>query len=73
MNLSELQEDIIALVIEGCNNPDIAEKLHFSRGKIKKELEKIYQIFGIDVPDPTAKRVILVREVTKLELSKFMM
>lgn len=73
MGLTDIQKDIVALIIEGKNNTEIAEKLHYSKGKIQKELEKIYKFFKIKSSDSTAKRIILVREVTKLELTNLMM
>lgn len=73
MELTELQKDIIAKVIEGKCNGDIAEQLHHSKGKIQKELRKIYKILNIKNDDSNAKRAILVREIIKLEFANFMM
>lgn len=73
MGLTDIQKDIVALIIEGKNNTEIAAKLFHSKGKIQKELEKIYKYFKIKSTDPTAKRIILVREVTRIELTNLMM
>lgn len=73
MELTELQKDILAGVIEGKSNSEIADKLCYSLGKIKKELNLIYKIFKIKDGDSVAKRTILVREVIKIEFANLAM
>lgn len=72
MPLTETQEKIIALVVEGNTNSQIAETLSYSVDKIKKDLRKIYKHFRIIAPAET-KRAVLVREVVKIEMTKLMM
>lgn len=71
MALTELQKEIVAGILERKNNEEIAERVHYSKGKIKKELEKIYKYFGIK-GDAASKRQALVMEVTKIELTNMM-
>jgi len=72
MALTELQKEIVAGILERKSNEELAEKLHYSKGKIKKELEKIYKFFKIK-GDAASKRQALVMEVTKIELANLMM
>lgn len=72
MPLTETQEKIIELIVEGNTNAQIAETLCFSVPKIKKDLREIYKYYRIIAPAET-KRSILVREVVKTEMTKLMM
>lgn len=73
MGLTELQKDIVAGVIEGKSNSEIADKLCYSVDKIKKELKSIYKIFEIKSGNSINKRTILVREIMKIEFAKLEM
>ena len=73
MGLTDIQKEIIILVIEGKTNKQIADRLGWSIDKIKKELKIIYKIFKIKTPDAHTKRAILVREITRIEMSKLML
>lgn len=46
-DLSSRQKNILQLVSEGYTNPEIALKLRFSSSLIKKELQGLYRIFGV--------------------------
>lgn len=46
-DLSFRQKTILQLVSEGYTNPEIALKLRFSPSLIKKELQGLYRIFGV--------------------------
>lgn len=70
--LNETQNTILALVVEGKTNAQIAEKLHYSIRNIKYHLEKIYKAYRIPDKIPQNRRALLIKEVTKLELSKYM-
>ena len=69
MTLNETQQDIVALVVKGNTNQQIADRLCFSVDKIKKDLKTIYKHYKINAPAET-KRAVLVREVVKTEMSK---
>lgn len=71
MTLNETQQDIVALVIKGMTNQQIAEQLCFSVDRIKKDMKIIYKHYKIKAPAQT-KRAVLVREVVKIEMSKMM-
>lgn len=72
MKLTELQQEIIPLLVEGKTNAQIADKLNFSVDKIKKDLKGIYKFYGID-SSPETKRAVLIREIVKTEMTKLMM
>ena len=72
MALTEIQKEIVAGVLERKSNAEIADKLHYSKAKIKKEPEKIYKFCKIK-GDAASKRQALVMEVTKIELTNLMM
>jgi len=72
MKLTELQNEIVTLLIKGKTNSQIAEALNYSVDKIKKDLKGIYKFYGIDGPAET-KRAVLIREVVKTEMTKLMM
>lgn len=71
MTLNETQQDIVALVIKGMTNQQIADQLCFSVDRIKKDMKTIYKHYKIKAPAQT-KRAVLVREVVKIEMSKMM-
>lgn len=71
MTLNKTQENIVALVVKGKTNQQIADELCFSVDNIKKDLKAIYKHYKINAPAET-KRAVLVREVVKIEMSKLM-
>jgi len=70
--LNETQNTILAMVVEGKTNAQIAEKLHYSVINVKYHLKKIYKAFRIPDKNPQNRRALLIKEVTKLELAKYM-
>lgn len=72
MALNEIQKTILAMVVEGKTNGQIAEELNYSVRNIKYHLDKIYKDYHISNKEPSARRTLLVKEVTKIELSKYM-
>lgn len=70
MAITELQEKILALVIEGKSNTEIAKALHYSKWNIKYHLDKIYSAYKIPIKNPQSRRALLIKEVTKQELTK---
>lgn len=70
--LNETQSTILAMVVEGKTNAQIAEKLHYSIRNIKYQLEKIYKVYRIPDKVPQNRRALLIKEVTKQELAKYM-
>lgn len=70
--LTETQQTILAMVVEGKTNAQIAEKLHYTVRGIKYHLEKIYKAYRVPDKIPQIRRALLIKEVTKLELAKYM-
>lgn len=70
--LNETQNNILAMVVEGKTNAQIAEALHYTVRNIKYHLEKIYAAYRIPDKIPQNRRALLIKEVTKQELTKYM-
>lgn len=70
--LNETQQKILAMVVEGRTNRQIAEALHYSIINVKYHLSKIYKAYRISRKEPQNRRALLIKEVTKIELSKHM-
>lgn len=71
MTLNKIQENIVALVVKGKTNTEIAEEIGYSTDSVKKNLKKIYKHFGIKA-DASVKRAMLVKEITREEMSRLM-
>ena len=72
IKLTELQNDIITLIVAGKTNAQIAADLNYSVEKIRKDLKTIYKYYGIN-ETTLVKRAVLVREVVKSEMTKLML
>lgn len=46
--LSQREQDVLRLVIQGYSNVEIAKKLHISLGTVKKHLVSLFQVFNVD-------------------------
>lgn len=69
--LNDTQTTILSMVVEGKTNEEIAKYLHYSIRNIKYHLEKIYTHFKISKKKPQNRRAMLIKEVTKRELEKY--
>ena len=58
-DFSRLENEILALVVEGLSNPEIAEKMHLSQHTIKFHVRRILQKVGV------VNRTELARKATK--------
>jgi DNA-binding CsgD family transcriptional regulator len=58
-DFSRLENEILALVVEGLSNPEIAEKMHLSQHTIKFHVRRIMQKVGV------VNRTELARKATK--------
>lgn len=58
-DFSRLENEILALVVEGLSNPDIAEKMHLSQHTIKFHVRRLLQKVGV------VNRTELARKATK--------
>ena len=58
--LSDREQDVLALIVEGCSNPEISEKLHISVDTVKTHIRKILE--KLSVTDRTQAAVKAVRE-----------
>ena len=72
VTLNDTQTTILAMVVEGKTNSEIATKLHYSIRNIKYHLERIYSAYRISTKNPQNRRALLIKEVTKQELEKYM-
>ena len=70
--LNDTQTTILAMVVEGKTNSEIANKLHYSIRNIKYHLERIYSAYRISTKNPQNRRALLIKEVTKQELEKYL-
>lgn len=70
--LNDTQQTILAMVVEGKTNSEIAEKMNYSKRNIKYHLERIYTYYRIPAKNPQNRRALLIKEVTKQELAKYM-
>ena len=70
--LNDTQTTILAMVVEGKTNSEIATKLHYSIRNIKYHLERIYSAYRISTKNPQNRRALLIKEVTKQELARLM-
>ena len=70
--LNETQQTILAMVVEGKTNAEIASKLHYSVRNIKYHLDIIYTYYRIPCKNPQNRRALLIKEVTKQELTRLM-
>ena len=83
MTLNEVQKSIVTGILEGKTNTEIAEEIGYSTDSVKKNLKKlekhitqnlilkIYKHFGIKA-DASVKRAMLVKEITREEMSRLM-
>lgn len=71
MALNEVQKSIVTGILEGKTNTEIAEEIGYSTDSVKKNLKKIYKHFGIKA-DASVKRAMLVKEITREEISRLM-
>lgn len=71
MALNEIQKCIVTGILEGKTNAEIAEEIGYSADTVKKYIRKIYDYFGIKA-DASVKRAMLVKEVTREEMSRLM-
>jgi DNA-binding NarL/FixJ family response regulator len=58
-DFSRLENETLALVVEGLSNPEIAEKMHLSQHTIKFHVRRILQKVGV------VNRTELARKATK--------
>ena len=72
VKLTDIQKEMIPLLVQGKTNSQIAEIVNWSVDKIKKEMKGIYQYYGINAPAGT-KRAVLIREIVKTEMTRLMM
>lgn len=70
--LNETQQNILAMVVEGKTNRQIAKSLHYTIANVKYHLDAIYKAYKISRKEPQNRRALLIKEVTKIELSKYM-
>ena len=70
--LNNTQMAILAKVIEGKTNSEIASELNYSKRNIKYHLEKIYAYYKISTQNQYNRRALLIKEVTRQELEKYM-
>lgn len=70
--LDETQTNILAMVLEGKTNRQIAKALNYSISNVKYHLEKIYKFYKISHKEPQNRRALLIKEVTRIELTKLM-
>lgn len=72
MGLNITQQKILALILEGKTNSEIADKLNYSESNVLYHIKKIYKHYKIPDKNTTTKRTLLVKIVTAQELERFM-
>lgn len=70
--LNDTQQTILAMVVEGKTNRQIAKALNYTIANVKYHLNAIYKAYRISKKEPQNRRALLIKEVTKIELSKYM-